>query len=133
VSVNVGDGECAMKATFNDVTELKVFKYAHELTLEIYEITNDFPNEEKFGITSQMRRAASSICANLMEGSYRNNTKEFRQFSGIAIGSVGELRYFIMLSQDLGYISKVLSGKLIKETKTVSKMIYGLIKSLDSK
>jgi len=122
-----------MKATFNDVTELKVFKYAHELTLEIYEITNDFPNEEKFGITSQMRRAASSICANLMEGSYRNNTKEFRQFSGIAIGSVGELRYFIMLSQDLGYISKVLSGKLIKETKTVSKMIYGLIKSLDSK
>ena len=117
----------------NDVTELNVFKYAHELTLEIYKATNNFPAEEKFGITSQMRRAASSICANLMEGSYRNNSKEFRQFSGIARGSVGELRYFIMLSQDLGYINKDLSEKLIEETKTVSKMIYGLIKSLENK
>lgn len=122
-----------MKETINDVTELNVFKYSHELTLEIYKITNDFPAEEKFGITSQIRRAASSICANLIEGSYRNNSKEFRQFSGIARGSVGELHYFIMLTQDLRYINKDLSEKLIEETKTVSKMIYGLIKSLENK
>ncbi|HCW94142.1 MAG TPA: four helix bundle protein [Flexistipes sinusarabici] len=117
----------------NDVADLKVFKIAHELTLEIYKVTKDFPSEEKFGLISQMRRAASSICANMMEGSYRNNSKEFRQFCGIARGSVGELRYFIILSEGLGYISKDMSTKLIEKTATVSKMIYGLIKSLENK
>jgi len=117
----------------NDVADLKVFKIAHDLTLEIYKITKNFPSEEKFGLISQMRRAASSICANMMEGSYRNNSKEFRQFCGIARGSVGELRYFIILSQDLGYISNDMSTKLIEKTATVSKMIYGLIKSLENK
>jgi len=115
------------------VEDLDVFQRSHKLTLELYKITEDFPSSEKFGLVSQIRRASSSICANLMEGSYRNNSKEFRQFSGIARGSVGELRYFIMLSQDLGYINKDLSEKLIEETKTVSKMIYGLIKSLENK
>ena len=117
----------------NDVADLKVFKIAHDLTLEIYKITKNFPSEEKFDLISQMRRAASSICANMMEGSYRNNSKEFRQFCGIARGSVGELRYFIILSQDLGYISNDMSTKLIEKTATVSKMIYGLIKSLENK
>jgi len=124
-------GEEKMKV--NDVSELDVFKKAHDLTLQIYRITNNFPKEEIYGLTSQMRRASSSICANLMEGSYRNNSKEFRQFCGIARGSVAELRYFIMLSKDLGYLGEELSADLIESTKEVSKMLFGLIKSLESK
>ena len=116
-----------------DIMELEVFKYAHDFTLDLYKITNFFPKEETFGFISQMRRAAYSICANLMEGSYRNNTKEFRQFCGIARGSCGELKYFIMLSKDLGYIEEDIANKLANKITTISKMIYGIIKTLESK
>lgn len=116
-----------------DVTDLEVFKIAHELTLEIYKITSNFPNEEKFGLSSQMRRASSSVCANLIEGAYRNNTKEFKQFCGIARGSIGELKYFLMLSKDLGYIEIDKYYDLEKKAQIISKMIFGLIKSLEKK
>lgn len=116
-----------------DVTQLDVFKMAHELTLDIYRVTDNLPKKEIFGLSSQMKRAAYSICSNLMEGSYRNNTKEFRQFCGIARGSAGELKYFLMLSSDLGYLGKNTASDLISKTDTISKMIYGLIKSLEKK
>ena len=91
------------------VEELDVFKLAHELTLKVFEITKTFPHEEKFGIVSQMRRAAYSIPMNLMEGSHRLSskefTKEFRQFVGIAKGSTGEIKYQLLLVRDLIYIS----------------------------
>lgn len=116
-----------------DATQLDVFKMAHELTLDIYRVTANFPKEEIFGLSSQMKRAAYSICSNLMEGSYRNNTKEFRQFCGIARGSTGELKYFLILSSDLGYLGKNIAKDLISKTDTISKMIYGLIKSLERK
>lgn len=122
-----------MKDKIRDVTELEVFKYAHELTLKIYDITMAFPKEEVYGLIPQMRRSAYSICANLMEGSYRNNTKEFKQFCGIARGSCGELRYFLLLAKDLEYINQALSQELIEQTKTISKMLYGIIRSLDKK
>ncbi len=73
--------------------DLEIFKKAHKLTLYLYKLTEDFPKSEQFGLTSQIRRAASSICANLMEGSHRHSSKEFRQFVGIANGSAGELKY----------------------------------------
>lgn len=79
-------------------------KRSHKLTLNIYKITERFPQTEKFGLVSQMRRASSSICANMMEGSHRLNRKEFRQFTGIAKGSAGELKYYILLAKDIGYI-----------------------------
>jgi len=123
----------SVKDKIRDVTELEVFKYAHELTLKIYDITRAFPKEEVYGLIPQMRRSAYSICANLMEGSYRNNTKEFKQFCGIARGSAGELRYLLLLSKDLGYIDENLSNDLIENTKTISKMIYGIIRTLDKK
>ncbi|WP_187647965.1 four helix bundle protein [Nitrosophilus labii] len=109
---------------------LEVFKIAHKLTIKIYEITNYFPEYEKYGITSQLRRSASSIGANLMEGSHRINKKEFKQFVGIARGSAGELKYFLRLSKDIGYITKENYNFLIKETDKISKMLYNLIKSL---
>ncbi|WP_245529710.1 four helix bundle protein [Calditerrivibrio nitroreducens] len=125
--------ECVGEQKISDPTQLEVYKMAHELTILIYKLTANFPKEELFGLSSQMKRAASSICANLMEGSYRNNTKEFRQFCGIARGSAGELKYFLILSSDLGYLDKNIAMGLITKTDTISKMIYGLIKSLERK
>ena len=116
-----------------DVSQLEIFKMAHSLTLEIYKLTSNFPKEEAFGLASQMRRAAYSICSNLMEGSYRNNTKEFRQFCGIARGSAGELKYFLILASDLGYIDKIRVDNFLENVTTISKMLYGLIKTLETK
>jgi len=116
-----------------DISDLEVFKLAHDVTLEIYKITNNFPKEEIYGLTSQMRRASSLICGNLMEGIFRNSSKEFKQFCGIARGSIAELRYFIILARDLGYISNQIADELINKTIDISRMLYGLIKSIENK
>jgi four helix bundle protein len=112
------------------VEDLEVFKRAHALTLNIYKITNNFPSEERFGLVSQMRRAASSICTNLMEGSHRSTKGEYRQFVGIARGSAGELKYHLLLAKDLGYISAERYEKFNLEMDEISKMLRGLVKSL---
>jgi four helix bundle protein len=112
------------------VEDLTVFKKSHGLTLEIYKATKKFPSEEKFGLVPQMRRAASSIPANLMEGSHRSNRGEYRQFAGIARGSAGELKYHLMLARDLGYLSSHEYDSFKSEIDEISKMLRGLIKSL---
>jgi len=111
--------------------DLNVFKKAHEMTLELYKITKNFPSDEKWELSNQIRRAASSICANLMEGSHRNNSKEYRQFVGIANGSAGELKYHILLGHDLKYMDDVQYEGLRNECNEISKMLRGLIKSLE--
>ncbi len=113
------------------VEELEVFKKSHRLTLNIYRITNGFPQTEKFGLVSQMRRASSSICANLLEGSHRLNRKEFRQFVGIAKGSAGELKYHMLLAKDLGYLQASEYSTFIAEIEQISIMLYSLAKSLN--
>jgi len=122
-----------VKVRVKDVTQLEVFKIAHELALDIYKVTSKFPKEELYNLVSQLRKASSSICANLMEGSYRNSSKEFKQFCGIARGSAGELKYFLMLSKDLGYIENKKAEELINKTNQITKMLYRLIKSLERK
>ena len=112
------------------VEDLEVFKKGHGLTLRVYGISKAFPPGEKFGLTPQIRRSASSICANLMEGSHRLSTKEFRQFVGIARGSAGELKYHLLLAKDLGYLSGQLYAGLRLEAEEISKMLNGLVKSL---
>jgi four helix bundle protein len=114
----------------NSAEELDVFKKAHQLTLRIYTITAQFPVDERFGLVSQMRRAAVSIASNLIEGSYRLNTGEFRQFVGIARGSAGELKYGLMVARDLGYISEKDYAPLRTELDDIAKMLMGLAKSL---
>ena len=111
--------------------DLNVFKKAHELTLKLYKITKNFPAEEKWELTSQIRRAASSIGANLMEGSHRNNSPEYRQAAGIANGSAGEVKYHLLLGHDLGYINDSQYKELRNECDEISKMLRGLIKSLE--
>ena len=114
------------------VEDLEVFKRSHQLTLKIYKISEHFPRDEIYGLISQMKRAAASICANLLEGSYRLNRAEYRQFVGIARGSSGELKYHVMLAKDLGYISADDYASLKIELDEITKMLRGLATSLSS-
>jgi len=116
-----------------DVKELEVFKSAHNLVLKIYKTTEDFPQDERFGLVSQMRRSAFSVPMNLIEGSNRLNTKEYRRFVGIAKGSADEISYQILLAKDLRYITEEVYSELKNEYEIVIKMLSNLAKSLDKK
>ncbi|MGO8987822.1 MAG: four helix bundle protein [bacterium] len=113
------------------VEELDVFKLSHLLALEIFELTKCFPDEEKFGLVSQMRRAAYSIPMNLMEGGHRLNRKEYRQFVGIAKGSAGEMKYQLLLVKDLKYIIENKYSEVLPQYERVSQMLTKLAKSLE--
>jgi len=114
------------------VEESEVFKRSHQCTLLIYKITKTFPSLEKFGLVPQMTRAAASLCTNLMEGSHCLNRAEYRQFTGIAKGSAGELKYQLMLAKDLGYLVEDEYNRLKFELEEISRMLNGLIKALSS-
>ena len=86
--------------------------------------------EERFGLVSQMRRAASSVPMNLMEGSHRNNRKEYRQFAGIAKGSAAELNIQLLLSNDLGYLNAGAFKELSETNQRILQMLEKLSRSL---
>ena len=109
--------------------DLDVWKVSMEFVTEIYTITNDFPKNELFGLTSQIRRAAVSIPANISEGSARQTSKEFNQFLHIALGSASELHTLITIAFNLEYIKEILP--LEDKLSRISKMLSGLIKSLN--
>ena len=115
------------------VEDLDVVKLSHSLVLDIYKLTEKFPQEERFGLIPQMRRSAYSIPMNLIEGSNRLTTKEYRRFVGIAKGSAGEISYQILLAKDLGYLSKEIYLTLKNNYEIVIKMLANLAKSLDKK
>jgi four helix bundle protein len=121
-----GKGVWPMKS----VEELDVFKLAHELTLKIYNVTLQFPREESFNLVSQMRRAASSVGMNLVEGSMRLNSREFRQFVGIARGSGAEVSYQLRLARDLEYIESNVFDELDSGFQRVGQMLTRLAQSL---
>src|SRR5215831_16049111 len=86
--------------------ELQIWTKAHVLTLELYRLSRGFPREEMYGLTSQLRRAAVSIGANLAEGCGRRTSSELARFVKIAMGSASELDYHLLLCRDLGFISE---------------------------
>lgn len=110
--------------------QLNVWKKSYSLALEVYKSTRSFPKDELFGLTSQMRRSATSIPANIAEGNTRESKKEYRHFVAIARGSAAELETWIMFSKDLGYISIEQSKKLSKAVDEVKALLFGLSKSL---
>jgi four helix bundle protein len=112
------------------VEQLDVFKLAHELALKVYKVTIRFPREETFALVPQMRRAASSVGMNLVEGSMRLNTREFRQFVGIARGSAGEVSYQLLLAKDLGYLEQDVYNELQSSYGRVGQMLTRLAQSL---
>ena len=90
-----------------DYTKIEAWKLADDLTVAIYERTKSFPKEELYGLTSQIRRAAYSVPANIAEGASRESKKDYLHFLYIARGSLSEAQYFIHLAQRLGYLSDV--------------------------
>ena len=111
--------------------DLKVWKDAHKLTIEIYKATNEFPNEEKFGLVSQKRRSASSIGANIAEGFGRFHYKDKIKFYQQARSSAVELQNHIFLAKDLGYLSEIDARELFAQTSLVLKEINGLIAAIN--
>ena len=109
-----------------DFKELIVWKKAHLLCLDIYELTNSFPNEEKFGLTSQLRRASSSVPTNIAEGCGYDTPKEFARFIKIASGSITEVVYLLMLSKDLNFITQENFVTASEEAQIIRKMLYNL-------
>ena len=108
-----------------DFKKYDIWQLSHELSLEIYRITNLFPKEEMYGITSQIRRA-SSIPTNIGEGCGRNSDAEFNQFLNIALGSALETEYLLILSKDLKYIDESVFVNLEKKVNIIKSKIYNL-------
>ena len=111
---------------------LLVWKRALAFVTHIYRMTAQFPAEERFGLVSQMRRAAVSIPSNIAEGAARNTRKEFVNFLYIAQGSASELETQLLICHELGFGDTDASSVLLKELDEISKMILGLQKSLNS-
>ena len=112
--------------------ELIVWQKAMELSKAIYHVTKSFPDDERFGLTSQLRRASVSVPSNIAEGQGRLTPGEFKQFLGHARGSVFEVETQIQLAAELGYVAQPESARLIEQTSEVSRMLNGLIRSLQS-
>jgi four helix bundle protein len=107
-------------------TELKVWQRAHALVLEIYRISAGFPQDERFGVISQLRRAAASIPTNIAEGSRRQGQQEYSRVLNIAQGSAAETEYLLILSRDLGYISPAAFERIVADLDEVARMLHGL-------
>jgi four helix bundle protein len=103
-------------------TSLRVWQRGHQFTLGVYGATRAFPRDEAFGLTSQLRRAAVSIPANVAEGSKRRSSKEYAHLLNVAEGSAAETEYLLTLSQDLGYLGRGDAEELIKELRQIAAM-----------
>jgi len=110
--------------------KLNVWNKAHKLALDVYQTTGAFPADERFGLTSQMRRAAVSIPSNIAEGYGRSSERDFGRFLYIASGSVCELECQFLLARDLGYIDPGDSSRGLLACEEVRKMLAGLLKKL---
>jgi four helix bundle protein len=107
--------------------DLRVWGKAHLFTLKVYEITRDFPKEELYALTSQLKRSSSSIPANIAEGCGKNSKQEFAHYLNIALGSANECEYFLILSKDLKYLKPDLFETLFIHINEVKAMLITLI------
>jgi four helix bundle protein len=107
--------------------DLKVWEKSHLFTLEVYKISKSFPKEETYGLINQLKRAASSIPANIAEGCGKNTQLDFANFLNIALGSANETEYFLILAKDLDYISILDFERLILLINEIKAMLINLI------
>ena len=110
--------------------KLDAWKYSFDFVIEIYSVTNSFPQSENFGLVSQIRRSAISIPANIAEGAGRKSQKEFLHFLSIALGSLTELDTLILLSKSLSFIVQAAAALLLNKLDIIGKLIYGVMKKL---
>src|ERR1041385_3423883 len=112
---------------------LHVWEKAHDLTLEVYKVTARFPTDERYALTSQIKRAAASIGANIAEGCGRGSDADFTRFLLIAMGSASELEYHLLLARDLGYLREDDYQRLDGLTTEVKRMLASLIQKARGK
>jgi len=115
-------------AKIKSFTDLNAWKEGHKLVIEIYQITKNFPKEELFGLTNQLKRASVSTTSNIAEGFSRQSFKEKAQFYSIARGSVTEIQNQLLIAKDIKYLTADKFNKAAEQTVVVHKLINGLIK-----
>jgi len=112
--------------------DLKVWEKAHLFTMKVYEISKGFPKEELYSLTSQLKRSASSIPANIAEGCGKNTSKDFAHCLNIALGSSNESEYYLILSKDLKYLNEEKFQELSSLINEVKGMLIALINKVRS-
>lgn len=115
-----------------DFRDLQVWNKTHQLTLRSYVVTQTFPRQEIYGLTSQIRRCAASIAANIAEGCGKRGNAEFGRFLGIAIGSASELEYHFLLAHDLDFLADQTYQELQSSTVEVKRMLAALIRKVEA-
>ena len=115
-----------------DFRDLKLWDKAHHLTLKVYKVSRDFPRDELYGLTSQIRRASVSIGANLAEGCGRGSDLDFARFLQIAMGSASETEYHLLLAYDLGFLTDERYQDLNQNIQEIKRMLVSLITKLRS-
>ncbi len=115
-----------------DFRKIKAWQLADDATVAVYQATKSFPREELYGLTSQIRRAASSVPANIAEGASRSSVKEYLHFLYIARGSCSETQYFVHLAGRLGFLDADHLACLMAASNEVAQTLYGLIKAVES-
>ena len=113
-----------------DFRQLQVWEKSHALTLAVYRGTSQFPKEELYGLTSQMRRAAVSVPGNIAEGCGRGGDGELGRFLRIAMGSASELEYYVLLARDLDFLTAEAYGRLAEDVCEVKRMLTSFIQKL---
>jgi len=118
------------RAPSKSFKDLIVWQKAHQLTLFTYQVTETFPKTEQFGLISQMRRAATSVAANIAEGYRKRSAADKARFLNISEGSLDELKYFFILAKDLSYISEENQTELEHNCDEVSRLLHAYAKAL---
>ena len=115
-----------------DFRQLAVWGKSHQLTLAVYRVTQSFPTDERYGLTSQARRAAASIPANIAEGCGRDSENELARFLEIAMGSASELEYHLLLAHDLGFLDHETYRRLDDAVVEIKRMLAPFIRRIRS-
>jgi four helix bundle protein len=129
VSIQLGPKR---RSSMKDFRDLQVWQKAHRLTLAAYSSTSTFPREEMYGLTSQIRRCAASIAANIAEGCGKRGNPEFQRFLNIASGSASELEYHVLLARDLGLLNDSDYDKLDNAVVEVKRMLASLVRKVEA-
>lgn len=120
----------AYNQNMKDFRQLKVWEKSHQLALAVYKVTKEFPKEELYGLTSQIRRSSMSIPTNIAEGCGRFTDADFARFLQMAMGSASETEYQLILARDLEFLPKDSYEKLHREVEEVKRMLASLLKTL---
>lgn len=120
-------------ASIKKFSDMLVWQKSHNYVLAIYQVTENFPQSEQFGLTSQLRRAAVSVTSNIVEGFDRGSNKEFKQFLIVARASLSETQNQLLIARDLGFVKASIFDKLAADSIEIHKMINGFIKSLQTR